>query len=1184
MNMVFDSDVAGRKIAQASGKGSDAVGRERWPLRGILLMAVIGALAVVLAAAARAEDAEVVLLIGKGDARTSADAEWKPTTVKQKLRAGWFVRTGEMSQMALLLRDRTQVRLNQLSILNIKSIGAPPQPTRLDLPQGRAWSQAKPGSTAVAARQQPTIEVSMPSATAAIRGTDWELTVDKDGTSTVTVLSGEVEFYNDLGRVAVGPNEQARAVPGKAPTKILLTNAAERVQWVTAYRPQPRRWVKDYSGGIEAIIKNIEAEEFPAALDALSKAAKAPRRDVRVALLLADLNLFQGQAAEAIALISPHADDGRGDPMAAALLARAFLVAGRIADAGRILGNAAQKHAAHVEVLLAQAEYSRVQGDVDGTRRAALKVLEADPKNAEAWYVIGRIETEREYASAARDALKRALSLRPDGPGYAGELAMLETFANDFPAAQKAFNDALAQQPDDYVALTGLGVLQLKRGEPEAALESFLKAGVIEPRYSRAWLFSAVAYYQLGDTARALEAFDKASRLDEKDPLPYLMSSLIYFDSLELGRAIEAARNAQARMPYLKSLNQVLTDQKGSANLGSALAAFGMEEWSQAYAYDSYSPYWAGSHLFLADRFSGTFNKNSELFKGFLSDPSVFGASNRFSSIVPLPGHYGSIGVDAGRDYITDATVNATVNGYSVSAVPFSYFLSFDKTHGDSIINRTKSDGRMNANGQNLIVGVGVKPTHELGLFAFANSTSYEGRFTGDRASGLVDDVFALDYRRFDVGLNYKFSPTNHAWFKVGKGTEGVPVSGAFFSQESANALNGAFRVNAFSPQGRLNAFNYDLSQRDVQWRHTFDLNPEVQVSWGLERAKQTKPFLLTVEFPAVVSPVPIPVRVHQTVDDDLESGTAYLSGRFRLAPAMEAQLDLHYQDVKSRFVGNSAIEVVGGGTFRAPIQTGESRDREVNPRIGIKWQPAPGHTLRLATQVWRKPAGVNTLAPVDTVGIPLDDQIERAGGRFTRSRLQHEIEWNKSTFLQWFVDLKRVKNLDDPLVVADFALDQLEKLRNRRRTYAARQDYLEDTPKFGAGRVESAGLSFNRLMSRDYTLAGRYVYADTENTGARFSGLAVPFHPRHYGNVALTWRPYARWIVGPTATYRSSRYADEKNTTLLTSGWAFGLQVYWESEDKRLSVGGVINQLHSDKQSSIYRHPVAQLQAVYRF
>lgn len=1179
MNVVFDSGTVGLKIAQASSKGSDAVGRECRPLRGILLMAVIGALAVVLAAAARAQDAEVVLLIGKGDARTSADAEWKPTAVKQKLFAGWFVRTGEMSQMGLLLRDRTQIRLNQLSILNIKAVnpGEPPPPTRLDLPQGRAWSQAKPKPPDVTARGQPRLEVTMPAGTAVIRGTDWELDVAKDGTSTVTVVTGEIEFFNDHGRVAVLPNEQARAVPGKAPVKILLSSAAERIQWVTAYRPQPRRWVKDASGGLEEAIGKIEDGDFAAAIDVLNRLKDRPQSRVRAALLLADLHLYSGEPARAVSILTPHAGDGKGDPVAAALLVRAHLFTGNFAEARRMLDQAAQPHARHVEVLLARAEYARLQGDAEGARRAYLAVIGIESGNAEAWYGIGRIETEREYVKAARDALKRAIELAPDGSGYQGELATLETFANEFAAADLAFREALARQPDDYVALTGLGVLQLKRGETEAALESFLKAGVIEPRYARAWLFSGAAYYQLGERTRAVEALRKASALDDKDPLPYLMESLILFDALELGRAIEAAREAQARMPNVKSLNQVLTDQKGSANVGSALAAFGLEEWSQAYAYNSYSPYWAGSHLFLADRFEGTFNKNSELFKGFLSDPAVFGASNRFSSLVPVPGHYGSIGASEGRDYIRQTGVSGAVNGYSVSRAPFSYYLGGDWTDGDSPINRTNADGRMRARGENYVLGLGVRPAHEVGAFAFVNRTNYDGNIA-DRASGLTDDNFSINYRRADIGLNYKFSPTSHAWIKIGEGAEEMPVSGRLVSQATANALNTAFATTIFVPGGRLNQFRSDQSQRDLQFRHTFDASPALQVSWGAEVAESGKPFQMSIEF--------LPLRIHLDQDNRIKSGTAYLSGRYKVSDAVEAQLDLHYQDTRATFVTDQRIEVVPGRVVALPRQAGETRWREVNPRLGLKWRLDDAQTLRFAAQLWRRPASVNTLAPVDTVGIPLDDRIERDGGRLKRIRVQHEIEWGKAAFFQWYADWKEISNpvLAGAAIVPDLQLDQLEKLRTRRRVYTLRPEYLEDDPKFGAGRVRSVGLAYNRLLSREYTLATRYVYADTNNTTAAFIGRALPHHPQHYLNLALNWQPYARWIVGPVATWRSSRVTNESNATRLSAGWSAGLGAYWESDDKRWSVAGVIDQVHSDKQSSIYRHPTGVLQATYRF
>jgi tetratricopeptide (TPR) repeat protein len=1146
-----------------------------WRLAGIVVHALL------LSGPALANDAEIVSLIGRGDSRETAQRDWTPASVKQKLVAGSFVRTREMSQMALLLRDRTQVRLNQLSILNIKAVnpGTPPPATQLDLPQGRAWSQAKPK-----AQESPTVgqrparlEITMPGGTAFIRGTDWELDVDKDGTSTVTVMSGEVEFANDFGRVSVMPNEQARAVPGKPPVKILLSSAAERIQWVTAYRPQPRRWVKDGSGGLASAIDKIEDGDLPEAMAMLANLGKQSQTRVRAALLIADMHLYMGERSRAIEVLTPHADLGRGDPMAIAMLTRAQLIAGNFAEARRLLDQAAQIYASHIEIILARAEYSRLLGDEPGARSAYLAAIAAEPRNAEAWYGIGRIETEREYVKAAREALKRALALQPDGAGFQGELGTLETFANEFAAAEQAFRATLDKQPDDYVSLTGLGVLLLKRGDTEAALESFLKAGAIEPRYARAWLFSGAAYYQLGETDRAVEALRKASQLDDKDPLPHLMESLVHFDALALGRAIEAAREAQTRMPNVKSLNQVLTDQKGSANVGAALAAFGLEEWSQAYAYNAYNPYWAGSHLFLADRFEGTFNKNSALFKGFLSDPAVFGASNRFSSLVPVPGHYGSAALAMNQDYITDTGVSASVNGYSITSTPFSYAISGDLTEGDSPINRTNANGRMRARGENLTIGLGLRRSHELGIFAFMNRTHFAGNIA-DQASGLTDDKFSIDYKRADIGFSYKFSPTSHAWFKIGAGDEEMPVSGRFVSQATANALNTALGVGIFTAGGRLIAFRTDQAQRDIQFRHTFDASPALQLSWGTEVAKSGKPFAMSLEF--------LPLRIHLDQNNRTLSDNAYVAGRYRVSDAIEVELDAHYQDTRSSFSTDQRIEVVGGAILAAPRQSGASRWREINPRIGLKWRPGEAQTVRIAAQVWRKPAAVNTLGPVDTVGIPLDDRIERDGGKLKRLRLQHEIEWGTQAFFHWYADWKEIANpvLAGAGIVPDLQLDQLEKLRNRRRVFTLRPEYLEETPKFTAGWVKSAGMAYNRLMSRELTTAVRYTYAATNNTTPAFIGRDVPFHPRHYLNLALNWQPAPRWVIGPVATWRSSRFIDEANATRLSAGWSAGLGAYWESMDKRWSVSGVIDQIHADNKTSLYRQPTGVLQATYRF
>jgi hypothetical protein len=255
---------------------------------------------------------------------------------------------------------------------------------------------------------------------------------------------------------------------------------------------------------------------------------------------------------------------------------------------------------------------------------------------------------------------------------------------------------------------------------------------------------------------------------------------------------------------------------------------------------------------------------------------------------------------------------------------------------------------------------------------------------------------------------------------------------------------------------------------------------------------------------------------------------------------------------------------------------------------LGLKWTPVEGHTLRVAGQVWRKPPGVNTLAPVDTVGIPVDDYIEEAGGRLKRVRVQHEMQFGTATFAQWFADVKDVQNLKlgGAELIPDIKLVDLDRLLTRQRVYAVPQEFLEDQPKFGQGRVHQFGLALNHLVSRSISAAARYAYSDTRNTAsdAALNGLDIPFHPRHYLNLALNWQPYKRVVLGPFATYRSSRYMDEANTDRLSAGWAFGFAAYWESEDKRLSVGAALDQIHSDKKSSPYRHAVGRLQAAYRF
>lgn len=1112
---------------------------------------------------AAAYDAEVVTLIGQGQARASTTHDWRTAAIRDKLDNGSYVRTGDFSQMGLLLGDQTQLRLNQNSMVQLREIGTSGAPTTLELSVGRVWAQAKRRAPK-AADPTPAVTIHTPNAVAAIRGTDWDLAVAPDGSATLTVLSGQVEFSNALGSVQVGPNEQASVVPGQAPVKRLLTNARERVQWVTAWRPDPRRWAGADAPRLQAEIDAIEGGRTGAALALL-----AARSDSQAAVVHADLLLSQGRVDDAITLLTPYADQ----PRHAALLARAQLIADRADEAARTLAQASASHPDAIELQLAAGDLARFNGDAPAARAAFGAAIDHGPDNAHAWFGQGRVDAEREDIRPARRSLQRSMELAPAESRFPAELATLETMANELDSATARFLTTLEAQPDDYVALAGLGILQLKQGQPDAALESFLKAGIIEPRYARAALWQGVAYYQLGRTERAEEMLRRAAELDPKDPLPHMMLSLIASDRLDYGGAVVDARRAAELMPYLKSLNQLLNNQKGNANTGAALAQFGLEEWAHALAYDAYTPYWAGSHLFLADRYSGNFLKNSELFKGFLADPSVFGASNRHNSLVASPGHHATLGMTYLDVGFRRFDKSAVLNGYSTSVMPASYFLRADDV-------RTRPDDiSLAAEARTYTLGLGIKPSHAFNAFVFANRSSINSLDPFEFGSSIVYDL-NLDSRRHDVGFNLRLGPESQAWLKTGNGKDRVEAERLAFSPLLADNL---FQITGvpFSPLFPISPYIEEVSQKDHQFRYTSDLSPTLQTTFGYEHGVQEQFFLADIFLVTADEVAELPYAY----GTELKSDEAYLAARIQPNDEWLIDAALSHARVREAFLAATLIATVDG---ISPTETiTELRGvSEWNPRLGFAWSPNDAHTLRFAAQRWRRPASVNSLAPMDTAGIPLDDRIVAVGGLLKRVRAQYEWQPNPSTYVLGYVDHREANSLptpSNPKLVSDIDLSNLDALRNRQRLTTQAIDFWEATPRFGEGRIQTLGLAINQVVDRNLSGALRVQLNHGRNTGTAFHDNRIPYLPKTLLNLQLTWLAAPRWQLRAGATYRSRRHIDEANTFELRNGWGFGIGSYWESADKRWSVEAVIENLYADKRASAGHAPVAGLQIMLR-
>jgi Flp pilus assembly protein TadD len=1107
--------------------------------------------------AAPGDAAEILDIQGKAEQRPAAAAPWAAAHVRQTLAGGAFVRTLPASKLALLFADETQVRLNQNTVLEIKpAAGARGDVTTLRLELGRAWTQAR--------RVPQGLNVETPAATAAIRGTDWELEVAPDGRTTLVVLSGSVDFFNAQGQLTVSRNEAAVADVGKAPVRIALLNPRDRVQWVTALRfdARPYATAAARDPAIAAAIAAMEVGDAARARGLLEAASRVPAPDPAVYGMLAEIELGAGNFERAIADVQAGLARFPRDPELIAQLARAQLLSDRVEDAEKTL--AAPRERDSASLLIVQGEAARRDGRAQAALSAFERATTLAPDDDRAWFALGRAQGEREDTITARANLGRAIELNPDGAGYDGELGTVDTFTNRFASAQAAFDEALKDNPADYVALTGLGLLRLKRGDPQGALDALLRAGVMEPRYGRAKVYTGVAYYQLGRFSDAIAMMYEAHRLDDKDPLPFMLLTQIYADLFRAGDAVDASREALKRLPYLKSLNQVADDQRGKANLGYALAFFGLEDWALETAQQSYNAFSGASHLFLADRYPGEYNKNSELFQGFLTEPTAFGASNRFSKLVPTAGHYQTLGGTLTQDNdILYGIPYLRLNGLVDWPWRTAYYGDVERGIGRLDTTSTDPDGRaQDVSGREKVefyaFGLGSVPTEQLGLFVYG--TKFRDVVTLDDYAGTNA---ALDKSRIDAGFRWKFTPQSMTWLKIGQTEETQKFENYFvFNPEltAADASNSSFHSR---PQ-------------DAQFRHTVDVTPADHVAFGFEyaRDKRTNNF-----FTGGVREVPgQPTLLFGFLNEQsasFSSKQAYVSYVRDLTPALSVQADLFWTQFNQSIDDlNLTLVILGEEQFPFVENiTGQSTESRLSPRIGLVWKPGPV-TVRAAYQEWIQPASVSTLAPVATAGIPLDDELVGSGGNAKRGVLQVHWEPDARTALDGALNYTKVQNLSDigfriPVPEVEF----LALLRQQQLVNVATLPLAEGTPDFDAGTLKSVRVSVNRILTPEWSIAGTYVrswtsadvyYRDGDGNIQSDKGIAkIPYVPDHLAALGATYVTPHRIYASAQAVYRSLRYTDRLNTPeeALQADWSGRVIAYWESADKRVIVGvGAVN------------------------
>ncbi len=140
------------------------------------------------------------------------------------------LKTEPASQALIEFKEGIQVALNENTSFKILSRWEKDKPiTRIiRLKQGEVWAKTGEGPKA--------LEIETPVATAAVRETEFNLKVQEDGQSVLTVIQGIVEFGTPFGTCPIRPSTISYGVRGKKCTKPAPTDAAPAASWASAVR------------------------------------------------------------------------------------------------------------------------------------------------------------------------------------------------------------------------------------------------------------------------------------------------------------------------------------------------------------------------------------------------------------------------------------------------------------------------------------------------------------------------------------------------------------------------------------------------------------------------------------------------------------------------------------------------------------------------------------------------------------------------------------------------------------------------------------------------------------------------------------------------------------------------------------------------------------------------------------
>lgn len=470
---------------------------------------------------------KIINLFGQVTYRSGGTGSWQPVRVNQVLLAGDVIQTGPASGVAILCVDESQIKLNENTSLELRQV-APSSRLQLGkvvpaavtqtveslykVNQGEVWLRNK--------NDKFRFELETPAVTASIRGTEFNLRVGADGVSVLTMLEGLVNYANRYGAITLAAGEEGLARPGQAPTKRVVLNPEDAVQWALYYpgifsqREIPldlsslpglstslQAAASEYNQGRLASVRPVVAEVLSsqphnaAALtlmgwillqeQAVEEARTylegvAPRNDYSVVgLALAYYRL--GDQAGALSLVQKALQERPQSPLLLTMTGYFYLLAGNPQEARRLLETAQNRAPEAVLPQSLLVQIYLVQNRKDAARTLAEQLVALAPRSPQAWLSLGLVKIAYFDLPAAIKHFQRALEIDPNFVEAYIYLAKIWLGSDYLDRAQRAVARARQLAPNNGEVLAMAGFVRLAFRDFDGARLLFNRATELSP-------------------------------------------------------------------------------------------------------------------------------------------------------------------------------------------------------------------------------------------------------------------------------------------------------------------------------------------------------------------------------------------------------------------------------------------------------------------------------------------------------------------------------------------------------------------------------------------------------------------------------------------------------------------------------------------------------------------------------